>query len=242
MKQCANCGTDFAASKYSSRQRFCSASCYNKSYAQTKETKIRARLRDRQEQRFLAKPLVVAKCKQCSVPIARRRGSARQKEYCSAVCLRRARRVRDLDKIKARDKRYYAANKDRIIAGVLKRARANPEAEKARIRAWTKTDNGRLAIKANAQKRRARERGADGSFTRAEFVHLCDLLGNRCMCCHQPSSAVKLVPDHIVALIQGGANDIGNIQPLCSACNARKGRETKNWILDFTPRDYRVAA
>lgn len=41
-------------------------------------------------------------------------------------------------------------------------------------------------------------------------------------CCVQCSSSHDLVIDHVVALINGGGNEMDNLQLLCSACNAKK--------------------
>lgn len=41
-------------------------------------------------------------------------------------------------------------------------------------------------------------------------------------CCTKCSTSHGLVIDHIVALINGGGNDITNLQLLCGACNAKK--------------------
>ena len=73
--------------------------------------------------------------------------------------------------------------------------------------------------------RRARELEAEGTYTEAEFVALCEYYGNRCLC---PDSdhAGPLVPDHVVPLSKGGSNDIGNIQPLCTRHNSIKGTKT----------------
>jgi len=34
----------------------------------------------------------------------------------------------------------------------------------------------------------------------------------------------KITEDHIIPLVEGGTNDITNIQPLCYQCNFKKGR------------------
>lgn len=52
------------------------------------------------------------------------------------------------------------------------------------------------------------------------FVSIGRRDGFRCAACG--SSNGDLQVDHIVALIKGGDNDPGNLQLLCSTCNARK--------------------
>jgi len=72
-------------------------------------------------------------------------------------------------------------------------------------------------------------------YTRTEFETLCEKYDRRCLCCGRPDSEVVLEPDHIVPLAKGGSDDIGNTQPLCRSCNARK----HTLIVDFRLRAYR---
>jgi hypothetical protein len=84
--------------------------------------------------------------------------------------------------------------------------------------------------KTNGHRRRAREKGAAGSWTVAEWIALKATLGNCYVCCHKTEQELtalgrKLVPDHIQALVTGGTNEIENLQPLChgtGGCNNRK--------------------
>lgn len=64
-----------------------------------------------------------------------------------------------------------------------------------------------------------REKAGPG-FTKEQFAELCKEYNNCCACCYITG---KLVPDHITPLYRGGKHEIGNIQPLCSRCNLRKG-------------------
>lgn len=58
-----------------------------------------------------------------------------------------------------------------------------------------------------------------GSHTPNEWRLLCMLNGWRCARCHKQKPLTK---DHIVPVIQGGKDDITNIQPLCRECNSSK--------------------
>lgn len=69
--------------------------------------------------------------------------------------------------------------------------------------------------------RRARKRGAGGSFTAEEWHALCALYGYRCLSCK--AVGVRLTADHVIPVSLGGTSDISNIQPLCGPCNSRKG-------------------
>lgn len=55
--------------------------------------------------------------------------------------------------------------------------------------------------------------------TEQEWADLLSQHGGRCAHC---GSADNIERDHIVPLSKGGDDDIGNIQPLCRACNRRK--------------------
>lgn len=70
-------------------------------------------------------------------------------------------------------------------------------------------------------RRRAREKGALGSFT-AQQWH--DLQAEYCWCCaYCGLPTKKLTVDHVIPLSKGGSNDISNLKPACKSCNSRKG-------------------
>jgi 5-methylcytosine-specific restriction endonuclease McrA len=75
--------------------------------------------------------------------------------------------------------------------------------------------------KAAKNRRKARLRGNGGSFTGTEFRELCEKFGNQCLSCGVVG--VDLTVDHVLPLSKGGRNEISNIQPLCHACNVKKG-------------------
>jgi len=70
---------------------------------------------------------------------------------------------------------------------------------------------------------RARKRNSQGSFSAEQWERLKDQFGYRCPRCGRAEPEITLTVDHVVPLAWGGSNDIGNIQPLCKACNAAKG-------------------
>lgn len=78
--------------------------------------------------------------------------------------------------------------------------------------------------------RRARLKGAQGSFTEEQWKALKLKYNHMCLCCKMQEPFIKLTYDHIVPLINGGDNTISNIQPLCRSCNCKKNAKT----IDFT--------
>lgn len=74
---------------------------------------------------------------------------------------------------------------------------------------------------ANGHTRRARLRSAPGSFTAAQIDALYLAQRGRCACCRVKLNGV-FHRDHRTALVNGGTNDIGNIELLCGPCNQRK--------------------
>jgi 5-methylcytosine-specific restriction endonuclease McrA len=74
-----------------------------------------------------------------------------------------------------------------------------------------------------------------GRHTKAEWLEMQRFYGFRCVKCSKHKSQILcLEKDHIYPIRLGGCDCIGNLQPLCSSCNARKG------VSDFT--DYRQEA
>ena len=102
---------------------------------------------------------------------------------------------------------YYEREREKVIARSKKWAQDNPE----KVRS-AKADNRR--------KRRAARHASLGSFTADEFKALCEGYGNRCLACGNTEAVLEA--DHVVPLTRGGSDDIGNIQPLCGACNRKK--------------------
>ncbi len=77
-------------------------------------------------------------------------------------------------------------------------------------------------------RRRARKYGASGGLSVADWRRVRSLFGERCASCGADG---PLTIDHIVALRDGGPDNITNIQPLCAVCNDRKGRQ----VIDYRP-------
>lgn len=91
--------------------------------------------------------------------------------------------------------------------------------------------------KEGARRRKLRLRRALGSHTTAEWREKVALFGD---CCAYCGEARPLTRDHKLPLIRGGTDDVANIVPACSPCNARKRARTANEFLrsirDILPR------
>ena len=82
------------------------------------------------------------------------------------------------------------------------------------------------------QRRRARLKQSQGSYTRQEWEALVAQYKS-CLMCLRPwgeipllaSGAAVITVDHVVPISKGGSNTIDNVQPLCYSCNSKK--ETK---------------
>jgi 5-methylcytosine-specific restriction endonuclease McrA len=109
--------------------------------------------------------------------------------------------------VSASKRKYYELNREEVVARSKQWAEANPE-------------KVRQAHANNGRKRRAAKHASPGNFTVEEFEALCERYGNRCLACGD--TGAPLQADHVVPLTRGGSNDIGNIQPLCGACNRKK--------------------
>lgn len=119
------------------------------------------------------------------------------------------------------ERAYYAAGRKRRgdRSAESKRYRARyPERARAAVAAYTKAHPEIHCAKEH--RRRARKRGASGSYSGEEWLALLDFYGHRCCIC---ATDGKLTVDHVVALANGGSNNLDNLQPLCAPCNSRKG-------------------
>lgn len=77
-----------------------------------------------------------------------------------------------------------------------------------------------------------RTKHAGGKFTKGEFTDMCKFFEDKCLCC---GKVVKLEADHVIPIVQGGTNDISNIQPLCRSCNASKSDKAIDYRLQWHP-------
>jgi 5-methylcytosine-specific restriction endonuclease McrA len=97
----------------------------------------------------------------------------------------------------------------------------NPEKRVAGKVAYRKANPGKMIEM--AQNRRARVRGAEGTFTEQEFKDKYIEYNGCCAYCGRPIAYDKVQRDHVVPLARGGNNFISNIVPACRPCNSMKG-------------------
>jgi hypothetical protein len=139
------------------------------------------------------------------------------------------------ERLAAYHKARYPAKKEELAAKHATYRVANKEKVKAYNDAWraANPEKSRIAV----INRRCRLLNAKGSHTEQEWLALKARYGNKCLCCGKPETEAKLHQDHVVPLIKGGSNDIGNIQCLCRMCNSKKAaKET-----DYRPKELRTA-
>ena len=117
--------------------------------------------------------------------------------------------------------RKVIANRWSRLNGDKRRAyyEANAEAERERTRIWIK--NNPEKARALGRNYRARAANAEGAHTAAETRNLFKRQRGKCAYCTTNLQG-KYHADHIVPLVKGGSNWIGNIQLTCPKCNMRK--------------------
>lgn len=79
---------------------------------------------------------------------------------------------------------------------------------------------------AKSARRRARLEANGGSHTNGEWETLKARYNWTCPACKKGEPEIKLTRDHIVSLMEGGSDNIENIQPLCMRCNVKKRTNT----------------
>ena len=86
------------------------------------------------------------------------------------------------------------------------------------MKVWTKNNPDR--VQAYSAARLSRERAGGDKLSKHDKEILVVIADGRCQCCGKHLD--KPVFDHIVPLVQGGGNGIGNRQVLCRHCNCTK--------------------
>lgn len=118
-------------------------------------------------------------------------------------------RKKNIEYFRTYDRAYYIQHKEHMNEQARKWVRANRDAHLVHWHA-----------------RRARERQAEGRYTAKEWRSLCEWFGNYCLRCGAHS---LLTVDHVIPLTKGGANHIGNLQPLCKQCNSIKREQIADY-------------
>lgn len=122
---------------------------------------------------------------------------------------------------RARRKDWRQANPDRVKAYNQEYHEKRGDFKRSLWRAWA--DRSRHHLRHKYKARRARCAHAEGHHTAGEWRALCARYNHLCLACGEKK---PLTCDHIIPLVRGGTNYIGNIQPLCAKCNSRKGTQT----------------
>lgn len=122
---------------------------------------------------------------------------------------------------KAKGKERYWADPQKQIKAAVEWGRKNPERKKEIQRRYRAGNLDKL--NADWHKRRAIAKANGGSHTAQEWQELLARTNNKCTYCGVQG---KMTKDHIIALVNGGTNDISNITPACLSCNSRKGAGT----------------
>jgi 5-methylcytosine-specific restriction endonuclease McrA len=131
------------------------------------------------------------------------------------------------EQYKQAEKARYQADPDKFRARSKAWRDSNLEKSRETDKQWRKNNPDKVVAKTH--RRNARKLQNGGSYTAAEWRHLCKQYNNRCLACGR--SDVKLTVDHVVPLHLGGSNSIENIQPLCGSCNSSKGTRA----IDYRP-------
>jgi 5-methylcytosine-specific restriction endonuclease McrA len=139
------------------------------------------------------------------------------------------------DKQRGRKREWYSANKETEALRRKAYWLADPSKPRASCAAWRAKNPGAAAAatkrwmalnrevcRVYARKRRAKLMSSVGHHTADEIRGLMLWQRGRCAYC-KTNIKKKYHADHIIPLILGGSDLIGNIQLTCATCNHKKG-------------------
>jgi 5-methylcytosine-specific restriction endonuclease McrA len=109
--------------------------------------------------------------------------------------------------------------------------RDNPEKARAATKQWCEANPDRVRAHKRADYRRNREQYVERAARRTQALRAADrrvildrelrrLYASPCSSC---GTHDRIEADHVISIHRGGRHSIGNLQPLCRACNASKG-------------------
>jgi hypothetical protein len=175
---------------------------------------------------------------------SRRASIARYSETHHDSILERGREYREEHRqiIRIKSKMYDDAHKEQKRERERQRRLNNPERERERQRRWRQENPGH--VQATVQRRRARRKELECSFSYEDWQRALDYFDNRCAVCgKQPDFWTVLAQDHWLPLDKGGPTVVSNILPLCHprpgvpagepCCNSSKGNKyPEEWLTD----------
>ncbi len=128
-------------------------------------------------------------------------------------------RASNVERERERHRIYREANREKARQTERARYAANSEKEHERNRRYRQTY--REVERAKKARRKARERGAEGTFTANDITYLYENQNGLCFWCSVALNGMYHV-DHIIPLIRGGSNWPSNLGLTCASCNLSK--------------------
>lgn len=113
-----------------------------------------------------------------------------------------------------------------------RRIATDPEGWRAERKRWAETAKPKTRVYQAVYQsiRKAKVKGAQGSYTREDVARLRIAQDGKCAACGQQK---RLEVDHIKAIADGGSNNPVNLQLLCRNCNASKGAlDFREWLVN----------
>lgn len=138
-----------------------------------------------------------------------------------------AKKATKLTYMRANAGMYREANKRSraLLESDPARKQRRDAADRARSRAWSKTEKGRVHGRLQRHRRRTRLKGLPSTgVTASEWQAICDAHRNDRgdVCCAYCKRACRPTMDHVVPIARGGLDEPSNVLPACGSCNSSK--------------------